>query len=161
MPPGAISSVSIRREPVYSANPKHGFWLKEAGFISTLTTAAGTRTKRGLCFPPPATPRRMLSLLPRNSRKTRTGMDPSFSLRMIRDKKLSVCESAGSAASQTSRGSLLGEAKVRHCVFRAHSSSWRSCHDDPTCQFDPPHPYHEVALGRGDTFARSGYMGHG
>jgi hypothetical protein len=70
-------------------------WLNNAGFISTLTAAADTRTKRELAF--------LLAVhavvLPRNSRKMTAGMGPLFSLRMTGDKKLSVCKSAGSVAS--------------------------------------------------------------
>ena len=40
-------SVSLRRDPLYLTYLKQRFRLKEAGFISTLTTAVGIRTKPG------------------------------------------------------------------------------------------------------------------
>jgi hypothetical protein len=58
-----------RRDPLYSTYLKQRFRLKEAGFISTLTTAAGIRTKRDRFFRRPMTPWRMPLLLPKNSRK--------------------------------------------------------------------------------------------
>src|SRR5882762_7839174 len=80
---------------MHSTNPTRRFWLDKTGFISTLKTATGIQTKRHLFFPPPTTPWRMLSSLPKNLRKTGAGMDPPLSLRMIGDKKLPACESAG------------------------------------------------------------------
>ena len=71
---------------------KQRFRLKEAGFISTLTTAAGIRTKRDRFFRRPMTPRRMPLLLPGNSRKMAAGTDLPFSLRTTADTRLSVCE---------------------------------------------------------------------
>src|ERR1700722_3580119 len=81
-----------RRDPLYSTYLKQRFRLKEAGFISTLTTAAGIRTKRDRFFRWPMTPRRMPLLLPRNSRKMAAGTDLPFSLRTTGDTRLSVCE---------------------------------------------------------------------
>src|SRR6202035_4819996 len=92
------SSVSLRRDPLYSTYLKQRFRLKEAGFISTLTTAAGIRTKRDRYFRRPMTPWRMPLLLPRNSRKMAAGTDHPFSLRTTGDTRLSVREWAGRIA---------------------------------------------------------------
>ena len=65
-----MSSVSLRREPAYSTNPRREFWLKEAGSISNLTVASGIQTKQDLFFPLRGAGR-MLSFLLRSSRKVR------------------------------------------------------------------------------------------
>jgi hypothetical protein len=82
----------LRRYPLYLTCLKRSFRLKKAGFISTLTTAAGIRTKRDRSFRRPMTPRRMPLLLPRDSRKMAAGTDIQFSLRTTGDTRLSVCE---------------------------------------------------------------------
>jgi hypothetical protein len=84
--------VSPCRDPLYSTYLKQRFRLKEAGFISTLTTAPGIRTKPERFFRRPMTPRRMPLLLPRNSREMAAGTDLPFSLRTSGDTRLSVCE---------------------------------------------------------------------
>ncbi|MDB5608168.1 MAG: hypothetical protein JWP25_5068 [Bradyrhizobium sp.] len=93
MRPGAISSACLQ-ELIGRTNPQPGFWLKEAGSISTSTMAAAIRTTPDRFFPLPTTPRRMLSCLPGNSRKIGAGTDCPFSLPMTGDRKLPECESA-------------------------------------------------------------------
>src|SRR5258706_6059869 len=155
MQPSAISSVTLR-EFMCSTNPELRFLLREAGFISILSTAAGIRTKRDPSFPRLTTPWRS----PKNLRRTTAGMEPRSSLPMTGDKKLPEWRSFGRVTWQTGKFSF-AQSKYATCVFQIHSSSWRSCHDDRICQFGARHPYDEIALGRGDTFAWPGDMVHG
>jgi hypothetical protein len=86
-----IERLSSPRSAIFDLSQTE-FRLKEAGFISTLTTSAGMRTKRDRFFRRPMRPRRMPLLLPRNSRKMAAGTDLPFSLRTTGDTRSSVCE---------------------------------------------------------------------
>ena len=85
---GLVASAGLAvSQGIATADPAAGHQVRY-----TLTTAAGTRTKRDRFFRRPMTPRRMPLLLPKNSRKMAAGTDLPFSLRTTGDTRLSVCE---------------------------------------------------------------------